>query len=374
MVLMLVAVASVLGLSYVTSSTVKVRGAQNMVYAAEAQYLAESGLQHALYVLEMDPELLDGSSGNPLGPFHLDGGPYSYSFWAQAAESIPGVYYLYSQGSAGGITRRSRYTVYRGLAVREQVTHGVVIGGTGASLPNSVSITGDIFNNGDFLLNFARIDGDVSSCGTVFDPFNLIDGSVATGVEPIDFPDVDMEYYKAYGLGEDGYVALELTTEHLEADNPLNNGGAITDQNVGGVVWLKPVGNERVRLRDNVNFEGTIIIDGDLVIDGQGITLTAVDGFPALITTGRALVSANSEITINGLVVARGGIAPRDGQAEGSSTTINGALIADWLGYDPSLQGNHQLNYNAEYCSVYDFSAQPAGGGPRIALKLIAYD
>jgi hypothetical protein len=137
---------------------------------------------------------------------------------------------------------------------------------------------------------------------------------------------------------------------------------------------MKPEVGTEVRLTDNVDFEGTIVVDGDLVFAGTGITLTAVDGFPAVVITGRMLIRAGSETTINGLVVTQGGIVPEDGHALESSTTINGALIAGWLGYDPSLRGDHELNYVTERCSIYDFSSTDEGGDSLPTMKLLEYE
>ena len=137
---------------------------------------------------------------------------------------------------------------------------------------------------------------------------------------------------------------------------------------------MKPQVGTEVQLTDDVDFEGTILVEGDLVFAGRGIVLTAVDGFPAVVITARVLIMTGSETTIDGLVVASGGIVPEDGSALGSSTTINGALIANWLGYDPNLHGGHELNYMMEKCRIYDFSSLGEGGDSLPPMKLLKYE
>jgi hypothetical protein len=132
--------------------------------------------------------------------------------------------------------------------------------------------------------------------------------------------------------------------------------------NSGGVVWLKPASGNSVTLASNLNFEGTIIIEGDLVIEGANITLTAQEGFPAIITTGRVLIAPGCQVQINGLVVSFAGLMTTDGYADGSQTAINGGLISDWTGYESSLGGTHVLTYEADRCMLYDFSQGGQGG------------
>ena len=136
-VLLLVAIASILGLGYLVSSTVRMLGSENLLRTARAQYLGESALQHALYILQKNPQLLEGSTQSPLGPYVLDDSDGCYYFSGGADETIPRRYYLYGEGHVGDIVRRCSYTVFRSGAVRRQVLHGMIIGGSGASLPAS---------------------------------------------------------------------------------------------------------------------------------------------------------------------------------------------------------------------------------------------
>jgi len=114
MVMVLVAVGTVLGLSYLTSSAVKLAGTNNLVFATRAQYLAESGLQHALWLLRRAPEAVPDSSSAPLGPYQADGTSDGYSFWADPVAGEQGVYVITARATVGNLNRevsmRVRFT------------------------------------------------------------------------------------------------------------------------------------------------------------------------------------------------------------------------------------------------------------------------
>jgi hypothetical protein len=110
LVLMLVVVASVLGMSYLSVTTVSLTGSANLVRAGRARYLAESGLQHALYLLRTDSPLLAGhDEGNPLGPYYADSSDDSYVFYTEPLEPL--TYRVTARATSRGLTRTSRLTV-----------------------------------------------------------------------------------------------------------------------------------------------------------------------------------------------------------------------------------------------------------------------
>jgi len=111
LVLVVVAVGVVMGLAYVTSAAVKTTGTHNLVKATEARYLAESGLQHALYVLRTDKLSIKGSDPNhPLGPYKAVEGGEEYVFWAIPDPNSPGRYTVTSSANSGGITQKASLT------------------------------------------------------------------------------------------------------------------------------------------------------------------------------------------------------------------------------------------------------------------------
>lgn len=105
MVLLLVASASVLAMGYIVRATVQLASSSNLVQSEQARYLAESAMDHALYVLRHDPDALDGSGSAPVGPFEIDEGGDRYYFGAAGVAGKPGQFLLGGSGVAGGITQ-----------------------------------------------------------------------------------------------------------------------------------------------------------------------------------------------------------------------------------------------------------------------------
>lgn len=103
MVLMLIAAASVVGISYIYGSQIKTAGTNNLILASEARYLAESGLQHGLYGLQTGATPF-GSAGAPNGRYHVVGGDGGYVFYIRAT-ATPNDYQIVGMGTEEGISQ-----------------------------------------------------------------------------------------------------------------------------------------------------------------------------------------------------------------------------------------------------------------------------
>lgn len=125
LVLVLIATATVLGLSYLSSATVRLAGSRNLRLATRAQYLAESGLEHALWMLRVAPEALDGSASDPLGPYLPDDSEDSYTFYAEPVAGRTGVYIVTSTAQVESVTRTVSAQVKYTSRYRDEVlSHG----------------------------------------------------------------------------------------------------------------------------------------------------------------------------------------------------------------------------------------------------------
>ena len=109
MVLMLIATASIVGISYIYGTQVKVASTNNLILASEARYLAESGLQHGLYALQTRATPF-GSAAAPNGPYHTVAGDGGYTFYITAT-SAPNDYRIVATGTEGGISQTIAMTV-----------------------------------------------------------------------------------------------------------------------------------------------------------------------------------------------------------------------------------------------------------------------
>lgn len=355
LVLILVGVAAVLGMSYLQSASVRRAGAENLVHAARSKYLAESGLQHAMYVLQTDLAAMQASSASaPLGPFYADAAdPDPYYFYATACAGQPGEYVLTAEARSNGVTQRCTARVSRAAAAERTFEHAVTIEDA-STVPASVSITGSVYIK-DTVTNFAVVDGDVFSSATLTDPFLRITGTQLSDVEPRTISPIEPSDYAEYELHDEvhHWTVTDAMTR-LEANDPLANGGAITTGNPAGVVKLVPANATSVELGTDLKFQGTLIVYGDLIVDGTGIHLTAVKGFPAMVVTGKLYLRGGAGITLDGFVYVVGGI-HRDGATE-SYSTINGGVYCGLVGFNADLIGSHQVTEVNSRRTIFDFS------------------
>jgi hypothetical protein len=109
LVLTVVVAASIIGMSYLSITSVKLASSTNMVRAGEAMYLAESGVQHAMWMLRTDSlvQLLAATATHPLGPFQLDPDGGQYVMYAQPTGTAL-EYTVTARGTSRGITRTSQ--------------------------------------------------------------------------------------------------------------------------------------------------------------------------------------------------------------------------------------------------------------------------
>ena len=367
LVMILVAAGFILGGAYLSVASVQVQVSQNYQSLARARYIAESGLEHAVYILRFSPEDLEGSDVSPLGPFYVDGSSDSYTISAREDSETPGLYTLTARATVGPARRSSSITVCRTDGPKTGMDYGVFIGSEFTWLPMSLTVNGDVHANGQ-LFNTAFINGDAGATDGLSDPLARITGAVTGDAEEVSVLDIRVNDYLQYTLIGNDYEAVEFNGCDFWSNNPLANGGAVTPDNPGGVVYLNPSVDNTVKLHDNLNFTGTLVINGHVQLQEQNITLTAVDGFPAIVATGAIKVTNSARnVTINGVVAANLGMLAW-GPTDQSSTTINGALVSDMIGYHGVLSGCHVLNYDEDLAALYDFSAEPGSITPEVIV------
>ncbi len=122
--------------------------------------------------------------------------------------------------------------------------------------------------------------------------------------------------------------------------------------NPGGVLVV----NGSAVILNNFTFQGTLVVNGSLYIDGTNINFSALSGFPALVVIGQIFIVDYSTFTCNGLVSSMSGLRVYSGPASHSTGTITGGYVSSAVAYDPTLGGTHQLICNAAACKLYDTS------------------
>jgi hypothetical protein len=365
LVLILVAAGVVLGFAYLSSAALKAQVATSYSDLSRARYLAESGVNHGVWTLRFEP---DSIVDTMLGPYYADGTEDYYFVTAQEVPGNDGYFQVTAIATVDGVQRSSAATVYRTAAPQVEVSHGLLVGSGFTWSPSALSIDGDVHVN-DMFFNMADIDGNASASSFLWDPWGHVSGATEQFADHVELPPVSSDQYAdGYTFGSIEHTPAVHTERDWTQGNPLNGGAAVTADNMGGVVKIVPEDGNDAVLHDNVDFTGTLIIEGNLYLNGRNINLSSVEGFPALIVTGKVYVTNSARnVTISGLVCADGGIESY-GHSRNASTTINGAVVSKTGGYSVSLYGDHQLNFEASLARVYDMTLPPQQRAPSVKI------
>ncbi len=374
LVLVLLAMVAVVGVSYVSSASIRTAAVDNCVRAARARYIAESGLTHGLYMMKHDAEgLVNAEEDDPLGPFFVDATNDSYVLYADQAtdgsgESIPGRYIIRARATTGETQQTASATVQRDNGGEIAFRSGCAVTGDGAWLPSALRVNGPVVVNGGMLINSARIRGDCSATDGIISWGGQITGDAEPRASTVDMPAVDWRDYRVYTYAGGIHNARRLETSTFDSAREENEGGVVGPGNPGGVLQIESDSGV-VRLTRGVEFEGTLLVDGDLVLDGRDIELTARPGFPAIVCTGRVWLTGRSKVEVDGLVVSKHGIWSYFTD-NSTRLKINGGLSTVDTGVYPFIQGRIHIDYEEDRCTLLDVS----GSADAVSLEVLRWD
>ena len=354
----------VLGTAMLYSNTQRALSSHRLSDGRRALFLAESGAVRAKWRLSQS----DTSSAGYWTGVKLQHIDRSQDYYDIEISCADGRYEIVSTGcvlDAGGhILARQRIVSH--VRARSEWDAGVaVFSESMAVLPSAAVIVGDVYS-GSLVLNDGSVAGSIIAQSLIVGSGSVSGLQTPWSSVQINGPDVALDYYDTYTLDGSTYHAAHYYDKDLKADNPLNDGGAITDTNIKGVVFMDHQEDDPaaadVMIKKNVNFHGTLIVQGNLVIDGDNVTLRAEPGFPALIVTGDLILQGSSKHrTIDGPVII-GGWFNAEGH-DNSTMTINGALIFKGSGlFSPFFtQGSIMVNYDSAKGRIRELRNQTAG-------------
>ncbi len=360
LVMIFVVTAVILGLSYMSSASIHTAVSKNLLSQAQARYLAESGIQHGMYLLKNDPNVTGAR-----GPFTLRNSVETYNITISPGAQ-PGTWTIGSTANVKATHRTTSATVSRVACPPIKLKQGMFVGNGSVSFPWGLVLNSDVQING-YCFNLADINGSVTATQGVDDYCWRISGDVDGSAQAVTPPAVTVaQYSDTYSLNGQNYTSTVRSDAQLKSDSNLGGGAAITATNIGGVVYLRPAGGT-VQLWSNFTFQGTIVIDGNVEIMGTGVTLTAVNGFPAIVASGCIKVDRNATAVVNGLVVAKQGVISNAANSA-SSLTINGGLLCDSTGVSGGLAGSYSVTYQKDRAQIYDFSLNSAARVPKVCV------
>jgi hypothetical protein len=326
-VLVVVGIVAVMGLAMLSSSALQVQQGLNAQLAAEADTLAESGVNLAMYYLQYPGRAPQLKSGYWPGGSDLKLGSGTHAGGADVSVardmSDTEIYYVTSTGKVGagsGSGNAISRTVNAKLRVRPglQVRHGLLAGGN-LTLGLNVRVSaGNVI-----------VDGALSNSGVILNiaqarSFPLIGSILKWLILPptarVDVPrPATIEKYETY-VYADGHAYQRQT---LAAASVTGTTLGPSPSNPLGIFWAP----SNFTVGDNVTINGTLIVEGDLVLNGGNVKITAPPGQPALIVGGDIRTRSIRSMTVNGVTWVGKSIRGDGGISLLTTLAFNGALM-----------------------------------------------
>jgi Tfp pilus assembly protein PilX len=357
-----VALASVLGWVMLSSATLQTRAAANHGRLSSADYLAESGLNIALYYLQY-PEKAPGYSTNfsGLGYWGGTGGDISLS------SSVPGTvsvsvtqdpddkwsYEITCTAKSGTnvdtmLTRTTGARVY--VRNEYQVKHAGAFNGNTTVMPY-MNFVGDVWSAKTFGLRLGSPTPTVSGvvyCKTLNSGVGWVTPS--NGVAAIPSADNPAPSIGTNGLNKYPTYVIDDVTYSRDLLNVSSLASTTIDptaSNPAGVYYRDGSSGGDLQINDNVTINGTLIVEGNVQIRGANVVINAQNNFPGLVVTGNLeIFQSNKNLTVNGLCYIGGtlrsnGITPP--LASISKFNVNGALLMGTTGSGSTMSGYNVL-------------------------------
>ena len=319
-VLFIVMAATILALGFIARSDIELACGNNMSLITQADLLAESGLVHARGLI-LNPQDVDtetygcwnGAAGQQLT---TGNDYYDVAVTIDANDHCNYVidcnaYRLQSGVEVGRSSLRAELRLDPCIAFRA---------GISSSLANCIRIDGDAyFDDGGALSNSAVVNGDIFTDGTVSgnDPCGQVSPAASANVT---WPG------NVFGIADlSGTYYIWLNTYTVATVNFGSYSGS----------WIPAGGSNpkrvfycdhQLELINNVNIQGTLVVDSNLVITGFGNQITAEKNFPALIVNGELLIQEGGGLDIDGLAVVTQAVTV-DPNAVNFSFDVDGGLF-----------------------------------------------
>lgn len=361
MVTAFIGVASVMGMAVLSSQTLQTTACASADRAAQADALAESGLNLGLYYLQnlndstKCPSTVGSASyrqsGISLGS--AVNGTCDLTI-AYNSRVNPTRYTLTSVGSTTGGTAISR-TLTATVDVN-YFGYGMMLWNTSSSttLPLNVSVTGDV-------LALASVQNNGTIVGTLYS--NAVSGSgtatstrTTSGINYTPVPSTVAHYYPLYAHYKDGksYSPTSILTTSLSSTTLTTN--AIS--NPAGIHYR----SGDLTLAGNVKITGTLVVTGKLYVSGTGNSITSTSHYPALIVDSDInFMASGAQLDVTGLVYT-GAKVGKSSSVTSGKLNITGALLAAGgsSAFDPLVQVN--IKYDRARASVPSLTnlARPA--------------
>jgi hypothetical protein len=349
LVLTAVALASLVGLSILSSASLHAQVSGNTAKAASAEFLAESGIQVAVFFLQ-NPSMMPAAWGSQPGytifadDQTLTGMDGSFDLRVQP-NAATDVFDIQATGSSPGESPITRTATAQIKAVR-------AIPQSAASFGGAINIGGRHYVNGPVVAGGAvTYAGNIT--GTVRQSFNSTDYVIPTSAT-----------VNTYGAGATpgSYTLLDGSTGTPQSvSGTITAFPALSGSNPGKVYYSN--GDLIVNATSTINFNGTLVVLGNLTVRGTNFTITPEAQMPALITTGQLRMNlTNITLQVNGVAWLGNGTAWTGGVNSNSKVIINGSLLMpSGVVFGNTTTGNVTINFASNNVNIASLttSSQP---------------
>jgi hypothetical protein len=322
LVLIVVAIATMMGWAVIASSGVGTKVAVAAETQLQRKYLAESGLQLAMYYLQNPEQSPVGVVYGAWGNVHYPGesgvslGDMPGTLDVTVTNTANGVFQITSVGTLEGDTQTASAIVhlekYKTFSQAANFVGDITLG-------SNISITGGLLAVGSVVTNTATIVGDVLSggnnSGSGNGNSNLPEGTLTR------YPVSMTHYLPSYYVNGKRFTARRISGTTVLASlldlDLVNNPHNVwyTDQNV--TFHLVTILNGTVITTNGKN----ITVAGTLTVNPQA-------SLPALVSDNDLVISGNSRtVTLNGPTYIKNQIRGT-GTTTLSKVNINGVLVS----------------------------------------------
>jgi hypothetical protein len=347
LVLAAVALAAVIGLAMLSASALQAQVSSNAQQHASSEYLAESGMQAALYYLQY-PHLRPPAWGTTPG-YYIKAANVSMPdsdgrFDVEVTETATrDVYLLRAVGRA--VTAGPPVVLTARTKVARATIDAAALFGGNVSLPVGVTVDGPVQINGT-LNNLTGLLVSLLFPGPL--PQSAYKVPAMTSVNFYGADQADRKY-----LMPDGTVGYAQQLAAAPAVSPV----AAAD-NPGRVFFYSNAMAPDLALTSNVPINGTLVVKGgSLSVRAPGIVINPAPGMPGLVVERDVnMYRTNNTLDVNGVAWIGRNITwtPVLGTSTGTSLRVNGALLmpAGSAVNAPGLLGGVALRYDATKVDV----------------------
>lgn len=334
MVVAVVGIAAVLGYVMLSTATMQNRAGGNQVRLVSADYLAESGLNVAMYYLQY-PAKAPSLNGDGYWPgttanYTLPNGlPATLAVAVTKVTGHDWTYELTSAATVGAYTE-TRITRTAGARVyvrNEYVVKQAATFNHNTTLYGPITVVGDVYSSKSLALRIGVSAPTVSGIGYCKTATTGIGwGTPAGGWKAITSNAAtvpatgEVNLYKSYTFDDAPYTAEPLAAGPLTGSAGVPTLAKSLQHNPAGIFYRNATSGGAFVLGSNVTIYGTLVVEGDLQIQGSNILIKPEPGYPALIVTGTLeIFHPGNSLTVNGAVYV--------GTALKSSGTLPAAII-----------------------------------------------